>query len=489
MKNIKKLPAKQYLINSLIALLCMAFVSYKSYAQENTTFEFPPNVVLIFVDDVGYGEVGSYGFEQVPTPHIDAIAENGVYFTSGYVSAPFCAPSRAGILTGKFQTRFGYEYNPVGVHNENPEVGLPANQQTIARALVNRGYTTALIGKWHLGGTVNYHPMRRGFDEFYGFLHEGHSYAFPAWKDVTSFVSRRVLPDGSKGVWIGDGVVYSTEEGSYIPVYDANNPILRSSQPVIEVEYLTDAFTREAISFIERKKDQPFFLEVSYNAVHTPNQAANKYMKKFEYIEDMEERIDAAMLNNLDDGVGAIVNKIKETGLEENTIIIFLSDNGAPIIERPKGNGILRGGKGDMYEGGIRVPFVMQWKGIIPAGLVYDKTVSACDIFPTVLAAAGGNIPKDIDGINILPFLTATELEQPARNLFWRMGHQTALISGNWKLVNNQKEKKNWELYNLSKDIAEQNNLFWKNPSKALELKSIWEQFDNEMAEPIFRYR
>jgi arylsulfatase A-like enzyme len=456
-------------------------------AQENRSIEFPPNVVLIFVDDVGYGEIGSYGKKQVPTPHIDAIGENGVRFTSGYVSCPFCAPSRAGILTGKFQTRFGYEFNPVSLHNENPEVGLPSGQQTIAQALINRGYTTALIGKWHLGGTASYHPMRRGFDEFFGFLHEGHSYAFPEWNNVTSFVSRRVLPDGSKGVWIGDGVVYSTEEGSYIPVYDANNPILRSSQPVIEEEYLTDAFTREAISFIERKKNQPFFLKVAYNAVHTPNQAANTYMKKFEHFENIEERIDAAMLSNLDDGVGAIVNKIKETGLEGNTIIIFLSDNGAPIIERPKGNGKLRGGKGDMYEGGIRVPFVMQWKGKIPPGQIYDKVVSACDIFPTVMAVAGGNIPKDLDGIDLMPFLTG-KAEQPDRNLFWRMGHQTALISGKWKLVNNLKNKKQWELFDLSKDMTEQNNLYWKNPSMALELKSIWEQYDNEMAKPIFRY-
>lgn len=259
----------------ILAVLTTMFFPGQLTAQTADAPQRPPNVVLIFVDDLGYAELGCHGNTQVPTPNIDALAANGVRFTSAYVSSPFCAPSRAGMLTGKFQTRFGYEFNPVGLHNENPKVGLPQGQQTIAQALYNRGYTTALVGKWHLGGTAEYHPMRKGFDEFFGFLHEGHTYAFPEWKNVTSLYPRRALPDGSKGVWVNGKIVYSTEKGGYIPIYDANNPILRSSQPVVEEEYLTDAFTREAISFIERKKDQPFFLEVAYNAVHTPTQAAN----------------------------------------------------------------------------------------------------------------------------------------------------------------------------------------------------------------------
>lgn len=457
-------------------------------AETNPTNNIPPNVVLIFVDDLGYGEVGAYGYKKVPTPHIDAIAENGVLFSSGYVTAPFCAPSRAGLLTGKFQTRFGYEFNPVGVRNENPDVGLPVTQSTIARKLYNHGYVTALIGKWHLGATVNYHPMRYGFDEFYGFLHEGHTYAFPGWKGVTTLYPRQALPNGKKGVWINDNAVYSTEEGAYIPVYDANNPILRSSQPVIEEEYLTDAFTRETVDFIERKKNQPFFIEVAYNAVHTPWQAANKYMKKFEYIDDIKERIFAAMLATLDDAVGAIINKIRELGLEKNTIIIFLSDNGAPLVSRKNPNGILRGGKGEMYEGGIRVPFMMQWKGTIPPGKVYKEPVCSIDILPTVAAAVGLSFYDKIDGVNLLPFLFSDDLKQPSRNLFWRMGEQTALRSGEWKLVNNEKEKKKWELFNLKDDISEQNDLYSKEQLKAKELKVIWNELNNEMAEPIFRY-
>ncbi len=458
-------------------------------AQTHHVTQRPPNIVLIFVDDLGYAELGCHGNTQVPTPNIDALAANGVRFASAYVTSPFCAPSRAGMLTGKFQTRFGYEFNPVGVHNENPAVGLPQGQQTIAQALYNKGYTTALIGKWHLGGTVEYHPMRKGFDEFFGFLHEGHTYAFPEWKNVTSLYPRRTLPDGSKGVWVNGKTVYSTQKGGYIPIYDANNPILRSSQPVVEEAYLTDAFTREAISFIERKKDQPFFLEVAYNAVHTPTQAADRYMKKFGHIQNIEERIFAAMLSNLDDGVGAIVKKIRSAGLENNTLIIFMSDNGGPLIERALSNGILRAGKGEMYEGGIRVPFIMQWKGKIPAGQIYDQPVSSCDIFPTAATAAGALVPQGLDGIDLLPYLSANGAQQPLRHLFWRMGERAALRSGNWKLVSSLPDRKEWELYDLSKDISEKHNLISQYPDKARDLETIWQKLSDEMAEPIFRYK
>lgn len=451
--------------------------------------ERPPNVVLIFVDDIGCADIGNDGKQLAPTPHIDAIASSGVRFTSGYVTSPFCAPSRAGLMTGKFQTRFGYDFNPVELHNLNPSVGLPRNQQTMAAALRNSGgYATALIGKWHLGGAPEYHPMLRGFDEYFGFLHEGHSYAFPEWNGVTSFIARRTLPGGGQGRWVGDGVVYTTEKGPYLPVYDANNPILRASQPVVETEYLTDAFTREAISFIERRKKEPFFLLVAYSAVHTPLQGANGYVERFAHIEDVESRILAAMLSNLDDGIGAIVDKLHATGLEEDTMVIFLSDNGAPTYWRKHGNGALRGGKGEMYEGGIRVPFMVQWKGRIPAGQVIDQPVIATDLFPTIAAAAGASYPRNLDGIDLMPLLTGQEKEWPTRPFFWRMGERTALRIGHWKLVNDRPDRKEWELYDLSRDIGEQNNLIDANPEKANEMEAVWQSLNSEMAEPIFRY-
>ena len=279
-----------------------------SYSPEG--YAGRPNIVIFIADDLGYGELGCQGNPQIPTPHIDAIAKNGIRFSAGYVTAPNCSPSRAGFMTGRIPNRFGYENNPIGAGNEIPGIGLPSGQTTLAGVLHDAGYATALVGKWHLGGGAEFHPQRRGFDEFFGFLHEGHYYANPWWNDVTSMLRRRVLPDGSKGRWMGDGVVYYTALGYDEPPYDANNPILRGGQPVEETAYLTDAFTREAIGFIERHREQPFFLELSYNAVHSPMQGANAYMEKFSGISDIQRRIFAAMLANMDSSVGTVVLKL-----------------------------------------------------------------------------------------------------------------------------------------------------------------------------------
>ncbi|MBE0654449.1 MAG: sulfatase-like hydrolase/transferase, partial [Bacteroidales bacterium] len=241
----------------------------------------PPNIVVFIADDLGYGELGCQGNSQIPTPNIDAISGNGVRFSAAYVTAPNCSPSRAGFLTGRIPTRFGYEFNPIGARNEDQGTGLPLSQQTLASTLHDAGYATALVGKWHLGGTADFHPMRRGFDEFFGFLHEGHYYAYPWWNGVTTMLRRKILPDGSKGRWVGDKVVYYTALGYNEPPYDANNPILRGSQPVEEREYLTDALTREGLSFIDRHQHQPFLLMMSFNAVHSPMQGADAYMERF----------------------------------------------------------------------------------------------------------------------------------------------------------------------------------------------------------------
>ena len=223
--------------------------------------ERPPNIVLLLADDLGYGELGCQGNKQIPTPHIDSIAKNGVRFTQGYVTAAYCSASRAGLLTGRYQTRFGYEFNPTGAPNEDPMAGLPRNQRTLARHLHNVGYTTGLIGKWHLGGHAKFHPIRHGFDEFFGFTHEGHYFVPPPWKGVTTWLRRRALPGNKRGRFTSaDGkLIYSTHLGDE-PSYDANNPIVRGGQPVEEKAYLTDAFTREATDFIGRHRDKPFFL-------------------------------------------------------------------------------------------------------------------------------------------------------------------------------------------------------------------------------------
>jgi arylsulfatase B len=389
------------------------------------------------------------------------------------------------MLTGRIQNRFGYENNPIGAKNELPRNGLPSAEITIARALHNVGYATALIGKWHLGGTAVYHPQRRGYDEFFGFLHEGHYYANPWWDGVTSMLRRTVLPDGTKGRWYGDGVVLYTALGYDEPPYDANNPILRGGQPVEEDEYLTDAFTREAVSFIDRHQDRPFFLQLAYNAVHSPMQGANTYMEKFASIEDIQRRIFAAMLANMDSSVGAVMEKLKECGQEENTLIVFLSDNGGPTLELTSSNLPLRGGKGSMYEGGLRIPFMMQWKNRIPAGSTYDHAISSLDLFPTFASAAGAILTDHLDGVNLLPYLSGENPDAPHNSLFWRQGKRTALRKGDWKIVFNP-QIDDWELYNLADDLGETDNLVHRHAEIAEELKKEWDKMNQQMMAPIF---
>lgn len=451
-----------------------------------------PNIIVFFADDLGYGELGCQGNPEIPTPHIDAIAEGGVRFTAGYVAGPNCSPSRAGLLTGRTPNRFGYEFNPIGARNEEPGIGLPAKEVTLAEVLQDAGYTTGLIGKWHQGGSAAYHPFRHGFDEFFGFTHEGHYFVPPPWKGVTTMLRRKSLPDGTKGRWVGGKkLVYSTHMKSAEPDYDANNPIVRGGQPVVETEYLTDAFTREAVSFIDRHDDKPFFLYLAYNAVHSPLQGADKYMQKFAHIEDVHRRIFAAMLANMDDSVGAVMNQLRKSGLEENTLVFFLSDNGGPTRELTSSNLPLRGEKGQMYEGAIRVPYMVQWKGKIPAGKVYHQPVSSFDIYATAAAnSAGVTVPEQVEGVDLLPFLNGEDQGRPHETLFWRQGGKAAMRHGDWKIVimgrRFQPGNAKWELYDLSKDVAEQNNLAAVKPEILSELISRWDEMNSEMADPLF---
>ena len=444
-----------------------------------------PNIVILLADDLGYGELGCQGNTEIPTPHIDAIATNGVRFTNGYVTSSVCSPSRAGLLTGKYQQFFGYNFNLIGAQNEQPGLGLPPAQVTLAEHLLDAGYVSGVIGKWHQGATAPYHPQRQGFDEFFGFMHEGHYFVPQPYEGVTTMLRRKVLPGGGKGRWISvDGnLVYSTHMGNNEPDYDANNPIVRGSQPVNEAAYLTDAFTREAVDFIDRHQDKPFLLYLSYNAVHSPLQAQNKYMERFAHIADIHRRIFAAMLANLDDSVGEVMKKLREEGLEENTLVFFLSDNGGPTKELTSSNLPLRDGKGSLYEGGIRIPFMMQWKGKLPAGMVYEKAVISLDIFATA-AAVAHHPAKDIDGINLLPFLTGERKEAPHDFLFWTYRNKAAVRKGDWKLVSSHPgwrgERVPWSLYRLDQDISESNDLAAKHPEKVEELEDIWELYHEE---------
>jgi arylsulfatase B len=423
----------------------------------------PPNIVLIVADDLGYAELGCQGGTDIRTPHIDSIARRGVRCTSGYVTAPVCCPSRAGLLSGRYQQRFGHELNAIGLQNRQPGVGLPLSEVTIASRLKVAGYATGIVGKWHLGGTERYHPQRRGFDAFFGFLHEGHFYADDRSGKIVSHLRPKEPP------------------------YDEENPILRGTQPVDNPGYLTETLTREALAFIDRNRDRPFFLYLPYNAVHSPMQATEADLARFPEIEDPKRRIFAAMLASLDDGVGAVLGKLREAGLEGDTLIVFLSDNGGPTAELTSSNAPLRGGKGQLYEGGIRVPFLFQWKGHLPAGQVYDPPVIALDILPTALAAAGAGPPAEarLDGVDLLPYLRGQEDPPPHERLFWRYGGKAAVREGRWKLVR-EGSRSPWELHDLRADLGESNDLAAQEPGVVERLVAAWERWDLPMIAPLW---
>ena len=445
-----------------------------------------PNILFIVADDLGYGEPGCYGGTDIPTPHLDALAAGGVRFTHGYVTAAFCAASRAALLTGRYQTRFGFEFNPIGAKNAAPGIGLPVGEKTVADHLRATGYATALVGKWHLGGTAEFHPQRRGFDEFFGFLHEGHTYVPHPWEGVTTWLRRRALPDGGTGRWTSpDGrIVWTTHMGGNEPDYDADNPLLRSSQPVDERANLTDAFTREANDFITRHRTQPFFLYLAYNAVHSPMQAPEAYLAKFAHLPDLHRRLFAAMLAHLDDSVGRVLAHLRATGLAENTLVVFLSDNGGPTKELTSRNDPLRGGKGELWEGGIRVPFIVSWPGQITPRADATPVISL-DATATALALAGISAPPTpLDGVNLWPLLSGKSTAAPHSALYWRVGERHAIRQGDWKLL---RQRGAWQLYDLAHDVGEQTDRATAEPARTQALAALWETWNAAQVAPRWR--
>ena len=442
-----------------------------------------PNIVVFLADDLGYGELGCQGNPQIPTPHIDAIADNGVRFTSGYVTASVCSPSRAGMLSGRYQARFNYHVNVMPHTAEGSEFGIPASETLVSERLKEAGYRTGLIGKWHLGSRADFNPTLHGFDDFFGFAHEGRYFVRPPWNGVTTLLRKKQLPDRAVGRWTSPNgkLIYHDVLGDE-PLYDLNNPMLRNTEVVEETRYLTDAFTDEALQFIERNKSGPFFLYLAYNAVHSPMQGADAYMEKMSHIEDVHRRIFAAMLANMDDSVGAVMKKLRDADLEEKTLVFFLSDNGGPTKELTSGNAPLAGGKGSYYEGGVRVPFLVQWKGVIPAGETYDEPVISLDVSTTAAAVAGRPVDGNrTDGVNLIPFLTGKRSGRPHDQLFWYFRGQGALRAGDWKLVKTRRPRNAFELYNLADDVGETTDLAETENRRLRRMKTTWEKMVSRM--------
>ena len=408
-----------------------------------------PNVIIILADDLGYGDLGLTGSEQIKTPNIDQLAQNGVFCSQAYVSSAVSSPSRAGLLTGKNQVTFGYDNN---LSNCQPGydieyLGLPTKEKTIADRLKARGYVTGIVGKWHLGEAEKFHFKNRGFMEYWGYLGGGHNYLKSA-------------PNG-KGY---------------------NAPILTNTGASTQITYLTDDKGDQCVNFINRHKSEPFFLYASFNAPHAPLEAKESDLKKYAHIADKKRRTYCAMVSCLDDNVGKIVAALKKNKQLDNTIIFFLSDNGGPVGTRTC-NVPYRGQKGTLLEGGIHVPYIVSYPKALPKGKVYDGTVSSLDIAATACALAHADA-KELHGVNLLPYLDGTTAGQPHDNLMWRFTISAAIREGNYKLV--RLPDRLPMLFDLSKDIREEHDLTLEKPEVAKRLVKKLGNWDVTLPHVLF---
>jgi len=410
----------------------------------------PPNVLILLADDLGYADLSIQGSREIATPHIDSIGRDGVRFTNGYVASSMCSPSRAALLTGRYPQRFGHEFNPPRV--THPEAGLPLSETTLADRLKARGYATVALGKWHLGSLPGQHPNRRGFDHFYGFLKGKRPYT----------------PSAATG---------------------EARAMMRNGERVPETfAYLTDELGREAADQIARHRDEPFLLYVSFSAVHTPLQAKPSVLAGVPRELPEPRRKLVAMTRSLDDAVGAILGALDANGLRDRTLVVFLSDNGA-AERNASSNAPLRGQKWELFEGGVRVPFLARWPGVLPRGAVYEPAVSSLDIVPTALAAAGVEAPAPglLDGVDLVPHVTAHGAAPPHPNLHWRQGPAWAIRSGPWKLVSTDGSDR--LLFDLASDHAEQHDVAAQHPERVAQLAARHEAWARTLAEPSWPFQ
>lgn len=468
-----------------------------------------PNIILILADDLGYADVSTYPDGRFPTPNIERIARDGVLFTDGYATAPVCSPSRAGLLTGRYQERFGFEYNSGPARRDVAQgLGLAPAETTVAQLLKQTGYYTGMIGKWHLGSQPQFYPLRRGFDEFVGFLPGDTSYIDPRLPGV--HLSYGPLGDGTIHAALehasADRQVDTSGDADFgkkaarLAKYFSRRPlnqIVEGPQRRVvhnDHEYLTDYFGDRAVSFIRDHSTpgRPYFLYLAFNAPHAPHMVTAKYYDRFPQIKDHQQRVYAAMIAALDDNIGRVLDAVRASGQADNTLIIFSSDNGcAAYFPGLCSCWPLRGGKLSYYEGGIRVPFMMSWQGHLPQGLVYRRMVSLLDVVPTTLAAAGGKLPPDraYDGVDLTPYVTGHNSGDPHAMLAWRALPLQAIREGDWKLWessggDNDRYGRYQLLFNLRNDPNEAHDLAGRDSQEVRRLAAQLGHWSGTMAAP-----
>ncbi len=394
-----------------------------------------PNIVLFFLDDMGWAQPGAYGGKLAPTPHMDSIAASGVRFTRGYSSACICSPGRVGLMTGRYQARTGHDANATRAGRE-----LLLSEVTVAQHLKPAGYTTGIVGKWHLGVSgPEYLPAARGFDFSIGTV-------------------------GNLGEGSGPSFFRGTEMMDELEGQPVTSPV----------------FAREACQFIESSKDKPFFLYLSFNAVHTPLVASPHWLEKFSHLPKRQQAY-AALIAEADEAIGTVMKKLRDLALEEETLIFCISDNGGASQEAEQMG--LRGSKWFVWEGGIRVTWMAQWKGWIPGNRVIADPVIQLDVLPTLLAACGRTSDVELDGTNLLPLLLGDEERLAPRELYFRFGVQHAVVQGDWKLVKASAEMQPM-LVNLSADPGESADLSAEQPAKMAELQALYDKWNATMQPP-----
>ena len=458
-----------------------------------------PNIILILADDMGYNDIslhnGGAADGTLKTPHIDSLAKNGVWFNKGYAANATCAPSRASIMTGRYATRFGFEFTPVPdlgqlvvrwlaeeddddlrarIDNEIArnlpsfmDQGMPSDQITIAEILKSQGYYTAHIGKWHLGHSSGMSPLDQGFDDS---LSLAGAYYLP--EDHPDVVNAKFETSIDKMVWSGSQYAARFNGGDYFA----------------PDKYVTDYYTDEAIKVIEKNKNRPFFLYLSHWAIHNPLQAIRSDVEQMSHMSAHNLKVYSGMIRALDRSVGQIIRTLKELNIYGRTLIFFTSDNGgANYIELEDINKPFRGWKISFFEGGIRVPFILSWPDQIDPGLKFDKPVHHFDIFSTIASAANVQIPMDrkIDGVDLMPYIKGEKIGNPHQTLFWRSGNHQAVLHENWKYLVSKKEGTKW-LFNTELDPLERNNLININPKKTSQIENLLVTFNSEQANPLY---